>query len=113
MKDKCKINEGRKKCCAGQENHLSADYVNRELRAAFWSDGGWQFRLVEKRENSFDGSVYLGRLAIFLCRFMFILPHSIDRSFDKYFALPERQFQYVGAITSPTFAPARCAKGTD
>jgi len=74
----------------GQEHPLFGDYVNSELRAAFCNDGGWQFRLVEKRENSFDGGVYFDRLAIFRCWFVFILPHSIDCSFDKHVALPER-----------------------
>ena len=69
---------------------MSDDYVNSELRAAFWSYDGWQFRLVEKRENSFASGVYLGRLAIFRCWFVFILPHSIGCSFDKHVTLPER-----------------------
>jgi len=90
MKDKCKINQARKKRWFGQEDPLCEDCVNRELRAAFRSDGARQFRLVEKRENSFDGSIYLDRLAVFRCWFVFILPHSIDCSFDTYVALPER-----------------------
>lgn len=65
--------------------------------------------ISRKARKQFDGSIYLDRLAIFRCRFIFILPHSIDCSFEKHIALPERQFQHVGTIVSPASAPARCA----